>query len=149
MTEIAFYHLQKSPLETVLPRLLMRTLDSGKRAIVMAGSEERVETLTSALWTFDQDAWLPHGNKRDGRADEQPIWLTTVTENPNGATYLFLTDGVAADEVGAFERCFDLFDGNDPAAVEAARARWSALKAAGHTLTYWQQDERGAWKQRS
>jgi len=149
MTEIAFYHLQKSPLETVLPRLLIRTLDSGKRAIVLAGSEERVEHLTSALWTFDQDAWLPHGNKKDGRADEQPIWLTHTNENPNGASFLFQTDGVAADDLAVFERCFDLFDGNDPSAVDAARARWSTFKAAGHTLTYWQQDERGTWKQKS
>jgi DNA polymerase-3 subunit chi len=38
-----------------------------------------------------------------------------------------------------------MFDGNDPAAVAAARDRWRAAKAAGHALTYWQQTDRGGW----
>jgi DNA polymerase-3 subunit chi len=38
---------------------------------------------------------------------------------------------------------FDLFDGNNPAAVAAARERWRSAKSAGHTLTYWQQTETG------
>jgi DNA polymerase-3 subunit chi len=40
-----------------------------------------------------------------------------------------------------------MFDGNDPAAVEAARQRWSAAKSAGHSLTYWQQTGAG-WEKR-
>jgi len=36
-----------------------------------------------------------------------------------------------------------LFDGNDAEAVQRARAAWSAVKAAGHEATYWQQSERG------
>jgi DNA polymerase-3 subunit chi len=43
---------------------------------------------------------------------------------------------------------FDLFDGNDPVAVEAARERWRAAKAAGHTLTYWQQGTR-SWEKKA
>jgi DNA polymerase-3 subunit chi len=40
-----------------------------------------------------------------------------------------------------------MFDGNDEAALAAARARWKAAKEAGHTLTYWQQTEKG-WEKR-
>ena len=150
MAEIAFYHLQKSPLETVLPRLLQRTLESGKRALVIAGSAERVESLNAALWTFDPAAWLPHGSDKDGRPDDQPVWLTAQddkrsADNKNGAQFLFLTDGADVDDLGPYERCFDLFDGNDAMAVEAARTRWTRLKAAGHALTYWQQSETGQW----
>ena len=66
MTEIAFYHLEKSPLEQVLPKLLEKTLEAGKRALVLAGSEERVEALAGLLWTYSQGAWLPHGTDRGG-----------------------------------------------------------------------------------
>jgi DNA polymerase III subunit chi len=41
----------------------------------------------------------------------------------------------------------DLFDGNDEAALAAARRRWAAAKAAGHALSYWQQGARG-WEKK-
>ncbi len=153
MAEIAFYHLQKSSLDAVLPRLLLRTLDQGKRALVVAGSDERVENLTAMLWTFDPASWLPHGNAKDGRPEDQPVWLTAdvtnnVADNANSANFLFLTDGAEADPA-PFERCFDLFDGNDDAALAAARERWKKLREGGHTLTYWQQNERGAWEKKA
>lgn len=149
MTDIAFYHLQSSPLEAALPKLIAKTLEAGKRAVVMAGSVQRVEDLAGVLWTFDPDSWLPHGTNKDGDAAEQPVWLTVDDENPNGATFLFMTEGAAPSDIGGFERCFDLFDGNDDAAVEAARERWKAYKDAGHALTYWQQTDRGGWTQKA
>ncbi len=151
MTEIAFYHLESSPLERVLPKLLERTLEAGKRALVLAGSEARVESLNGLLWTYHQDAWLPHGSAADGDAAEQPVWLAAADAadaagNPNGAQFLFLTDGATSDRVADFERCFELFDGRDAAAIEAARGRWKAYQAAGHALTYWRQNDSGGWQ---
>lgn len=149
MTEIAFYHLQRSPLDRVLPKLLEKTLEQEKRAVVITGSAARAESLAGTLWTYDPDSWLPHGTARDGYAEDQPVWLTDADENPNGATFLFLTDGATSAQVAAFERCFELFDGNDPQAVEAARARWTSYKEAGHELTYWQQSDAGKWERKS
>src|SRR5512134_967484 len=146
MTDVAFYHLQTSTLETALPRLLEKTLAVGKRAVIMAGSAQRVEALALHLWTYDQAAWLPHGTAQDGAAEDQPLWLTDRDENPNGATFLFLTDGADSAHIDAYERCFDLFDARDTQAVEAARARWTARKSAGHAVTYWQQTDRGGWE---
>lgn len=148
MSEIGFYHLQKSPLERVLPKLLEKTLEAGKRAVVAAGSVERVEALNALLWTYGGGSWLPHGSARDGNAEDQPVWLTAGDDNPNGATFLFLTDG-RDGPVADFERCFELFDGNDEAAVQAARERWKAYKEAGHTLTYWQQTDAGGWEKKA
>lgn len=149
MARIDFYHLQQARLEDALPRLLERTLHAQKRALVVAGSEDRVEDLAMALWS-ERDTWVPHGSKRDGYVDEQPIWLTEQPdENPNGATYLFLCDGADSPLVGQMERTFDLFDGHDPDRVQAARQRWKAHRAAGHELHYWQQSDRGAWQKKA
>jgi hypothetical protein len=49
MTDLAFYHLQKSPLEVVLPKLLEKTLAAGKRAIVLVSSTDRAEALAAHL----------------------------------------------------------------------------------------------------
>ena len=143
MAEIGFYHLLTTPLDRALPRLLERARAQGYRIVVRAASRDRVEHLDAALWTYDEASFLPHGSARDGNPGGQPIWLTDRPENPNGANMLILVDGVEADDIAVFERCADMFDGNDEAAVIAARERWRQAKAAGHTLTYWQQTGSG------
>ncbi len=147
MAEIGFYHLTRATVGQALPQLLGRTLSAGRRAVVLCADEPKVAALDEALWAAREPDWLPHGTARDGDADLQPIWLTATDEAPNGATFLFLVDGAPAARLDRFERVFDLFDGNEPAQVEAARARWRAAKSAGHTLTYWQQGARG-WEKK-
>ncbi len=143
---VDFYHLQTSAVERALPQLLERVLAGGHRAVVMAASEDRIEVLANLLWTYDPNTWLPHGTLKDGFAADQPVWLTDREENPNGACMLVLTDGMASSRMADFERCLDLFDGNSVEATAAARERWSAAKAAGHELHYWQQTDSG-WKE--
>ncbi len=148
MTEVRFYHLTRSTLETALPQMLEKTLERGQRAVVRAGSQERVEALTSWLWTYRDRSFLAHGSAKDGRAEHQPIWLTDLEERPNGAQVLFLTDGAVSGRLEDYDLCAVLFDGNDEAALAAARAQWGGLKKAGHDLTYWQQDEQGRWEKK-
>jgi DNA polymerase-3 subunit chi len=148
MTEIGFYHLTRTPAEAALPLLLGRTLAAGERAVVLCRTEARLTALDEALWACAQPDWLPHGTARDGDADLQPIWLTIADEVPNGARFLFLVEGAETARIADFARVFDLFDGNDPEAVAAARLRWTAAKAAGHTLAYWQQGDRN-WERKS
>jgi DNA polymerase-3 subunit chi len=148
VAEIAFYHLLSTPLERALPRLLERAVGQGHRVVIQAGSPERVEHLNALLWSYDEAGFLPHGSARDGNATAQPIWLTHQAENPNNASILFLVDGVAADDLTGFARCIDMFDGNNPDAVEAARVRWRSAGASGHALAYWQQTEKG-WEKKA
>ena len=146
--EISFYHLTRATLEAALPRMLEKTLERGQRAVVRAGSAERVEALNGWLWTYKDRGFLPHGSAQDGHAALQPIWLTEKDERPNDAQVLFLTDGATSEELAAFERCAVLFDGNDETALAAARAQWTDLKESGHDLTYWQQDDQGRWERK-
>jgi DNA polymerase-3 subunit chi len=133
-----------------LPALLQKSIERGWRAVVQVGSEERVEALDAHLWSWRDDAFLPHGTWRDTTAHEQPILLTANAENPNGAVVRFLVDGAEMPgDVSAYDRVVLLFDGEDPEAVEAARARWSEAKIAGFDLTYWQADENGRWRRQA
>lgn len=145
MTEIRFYHLRTTALERALPQLLEKILVRGDRAVVLAGSRERVAALDDALWTYDDRSFLPHGTARDGFPEDQPIWLALQPENPNGARVLVLADGAVAD-VADWAMVLEIFDGNSEEAVVAARERWKAHKAAGHELTYWKQDDQGKWE---
>jgi len=149
MTEVLFYHLQEQPIEKVLPNLLERSLERGWRAVVQASSEDRIDALDAHLWTFSDDSFLPHGTDREATAAEQPVVLTVREDNPNGASVRFLIDGapVPAD-ASSYQRLVLLFDGGDPEAVAAARERWTAAKAQGFDVTYWQTDERGRWQRK-
>jgi DNA polymerase-3 subunit chi len=149
LTEILFYHLDRQPLERVLPELLEKCLDRGWRSVVQLGSEERCEAIDAHLWTYRDEGFLPHGTAKDGHAVAQPVWLTTRDDNPNGATVRFLADGAGLPDAASYARIVMLFDGNDNDAVDRARAAWTAVKAAGHEATYWQQSERGRWERKA
>ncbi len=146
MTEILFYHLQRQPLERVLPSLLERSYERGWRVVVQAASDERIDALDAHLWTYRDDNFLPHGTARESELALQPILLTTADHNPNGATVRFLIDGVAMPpDAKSYDRIVLLFDGEDDDAVATARARWNEAKAEGFEVTYWQPDEQGRW----
>ncbi|HXT82133.1 MAG TPA: DNA polymerase III subunit chi [Acetobacteraceae bacterium] len=147
MAAIGFYHLTRTALEEALAPLLGRTLAAGERAVILCPSSDQVAALDKALWAVKEPNWLPHGSAADGDAELQPIWLSTDTAAPNGARFLFVVGGALTDRLGAFERVFDLFDGNDADAVAAARERWKSARQEGHDLTYWQQGPRGWEKQ--
>ena len=150
MTEILFYQLKGQTPEQVLPPLLLKSLERGWRVVVQASSDERVEALDAHLWTWRDDAFLPHGTWRDAEAAEHPIVLTVNDENPNRATVRFLVDGAGmAADTSTYERIVLLFDGDDPDALDMARQRWTEAKARGAEVTYWQADEHGRWRRQA
>lgn len=147
--EALFYHLERQPLDRVLPSLVERTVERGWRAVIQAGSAERVQALDGLLWTYRDDGFLPHGTAADGAADRQPVFLTTGDDNPNGATVRFLVDGAVAADFKSYQRLVFLFDGRDAEALAGARAQWKAAKTAGCTATYWQQNTEGRWEKKA
>ena len=149
MTPVLFYHLERQPLEAVLPKLLTTSLERGWRVVVQAGSEDRAEALAQQLWVHDEESFLPHGTRADGYPDLQPVWITAEDENPNNANVRFYVDGAPVGEIEGLLRAVILFDGRDPDAVAAAREGWKRFRAAGHEVSYWQQDEQGRWQNRA
>ncbi|MCX5570536.1 DNA polymerase III subunit chi [Kaistia nematophila] len=149
MTEVLFYHLQQQPLEALLPGLLEKSLERGWRVVVEAGSAERCDQLDALLWTYSDDSFLPHGLWRDPEAAQHPILITPEAGNPNGANVRFLVAGASAGDLAGYARVVLMFDGNDPEALDSARASWKRVKAEGHDATYWQQSEQGRWQKKA
>lgn len=150
MTRIDFYHLQKTPLEQVLPRLTEKAYATKKRIKILVGTEERVEFINSLLWTYNEESFLPHGSKKDGFVEDQPIFISAGEENENGAALLILVDG-AEPEVSSlnnFERVLNIFDGNNEVALNNARTYWKEIKTQGFELHYWQQNMNGSFEQK-
>jgi len=144
--EFWFYHLERQPLQAVLPVLVEKTLARGWRALLRFSTPERLATIDSALWTYRDESFLPHGSARDGHADRQPAFLTLDDANPNGAAVLFLLEASEEREPERFSRVIRLFDGADEEAKALARTEWKRAKALGCEVSYWRQDASGAWK---
>lgn len=150
MAEILFYHLTQTPLERTLPDLLEKSLARGWRVLVKGGDAARLEFLDNVLWSYRDDAFLPHGKTGCDRAEDQPIYLTDGDEQPNNPDLLMLVDGAVfpVEKMVEFQRVCLLFDGNDPDAVAAARVEWKATVAANLPAKYWAQDG-GRWEQKA
>lgn len=147
MTELWFYHLERSELERALPPLLEKCLQRGWRALVRGGIAERLDQLDAVLWTYRDDSFLPHA--REGEAGRQPIWLSAAPGNPNAARIVFLIDGAEPGDVSGFERACIVFDGREEAALESARSRWKEAKEAGIDTAYWRESASGKWEKQA
>lgn len=148
MVQVNFYHISASPVEKVLPKLLEKVWGSGKKALVMAPTEERVEAINTLLWVYSTKVFLPHGSQKDGYEKEQPVFLSSTGNNPNEAIVLVVVEDAMPSQWDAFERCLYLFSEDNPGAVEKARQRWKQFKQQGCELVYWQQAAKGSWEKK-
>jgi DNA polymerase III subunit chi len=149
MAEVWFYHLERSPLDAVLPSLLEKSLERGWRALVRTTSAERVAALDDSLWSYRDDSFLPHGAVNHPDAELQPVLLAADDAVHGKRELLVLIDNASAGEIENHERVIFLFDGGDEAALNAARVQWQALKSRNVAVTYWQQNAQGRWEKRA
>lgn len=148
-SEVWFYHLTQWPLERALPPLLEKTLERGWRALVRAGSPERLEVLNEHLWSWSDDSFLPHGLASEDGSGGQPVLLTTEMTNDNAANVLFVVDQAETGDLSGFTRTILIFDGNDDNAMASARAEWRRAKENDVEVSYWQQSETGGFEKKA
>lgn len=147
---VLFYHLIQSAPEDTLAVNVPRALAQGWRVMVRGTDPGALDRLDGALWLKGgEDSFLPHGREGGPHDADQPVLLGQGLP-VNGARVLALVDGAGAEdaEIAAMERVWVLFDGNDPDRLQAARAQWKAMTAAGHTAQYWSEDS-GRWEKKA
>ncbi len=143
-----FYHLQRTTLERAVGPLLEKCLERGWRVLAVSPDSTRRAALDEALWTYDDQSFLPHGqSEAEGlQPDKQPILIAGKTDNANDAAVALLMDGVELPVDAKFERCMVMFDDGDGPTRQKAREQFKAAKDAGLTARYFQQSGRG-WKE--
>jgi DNA polymerase-3 subunit chi len=150
MTDILFYHLERQPLERVLPMLLEKTLERGWRALVRTLNADRVQVIDEFLWNYSDESFLPHAVDGEPEPEREPILVTHTLVESNRPNVLFLVDGSAfPDDASAYDRIVLLFDGNDETALNGARVAWKEIRARGLEGTYWQQNDVGRWEKKA
>ena len=146
MPEVWFYHLEKQPLDHVLPRIVSKAIERGLPLVIETTSQEHVTKISDMLWAAEDVAFLPHGFEGDGQGELQSVWLTSSTDNPNESKMRIFTHGAIPTDISMLSRVMLMFDGNDPQALDAARTEWKRHKADGQSVSYWRQDESGKWQ---
>lgn len=150
MTEIRFYHLQKTPLDQALPIILEKALQGGFRATIIVPDDDIKSSLDDWLWTYKEDSFLPHGCDDKDNAQQHPIVITTSADNNiNKSNMLVLTHGCTSDKIGEYKLCCEMLNGALPEQVSSARERWKGYKEKGYDITYWAQDDNGRWAQKA
>lgn len=148
MGSALFYHLTRSGPTQLLPVLIGKSLHAGWRIELRGRDRATQAALDENLW--QGDGFLPHGLAGGPHDARQPVLLTIEGQQAvNAPACVISLEGAAvtAEEVAALERVCILFDGNDPAALEGARAQWRVLKAAGAAAEYWS-EAGGRWERK-
>ncbi len=150
MGAVYFYHLTNSSLGQTLSQLLGRTLQNNWRVQLRSGQQNALARLDAQLWGGNNPQFLPHGISGGAHDADQPVLLTTDPENTNNAKALMLVHGAKTtpDEAIKYERISLVFNGNDEAELQAARAEWKALTDAGVAAKYWSQAS-GRWEMKA
>lgn len=150
MTDVLFYHLERQPLERVLPILVEKSLERGWRAAIRTGKPERVRDLDELLWTYAETSFLPHSNENDSDLATEPAVITTHDQFANAPHVVFLVERAAfPDDLSSFLRVVYMFDGRDDDALTEARTQWKEIRTKGLESTYWQQDDNGRWQKKA
>ena len=150
--QVSFYQITQGTIEQTLFKLLSKIYSLGKRVVVVAESEERVEHLNISLWTQGHGSFLPHGSMGDDAAADQPIWLTSFYENPNQASVLvslyntFSVEYMEQESKKGIERGLVLFVPSDTSQYQAAQQAWHHAQERNWATTLWLQTPTG-WLQ--
>lgn len=136
MPRADFYLIAKprflsEPLRLVC-ELARKAHDAGHNLLILARSEDQAEELDELLWSFDEDAYIPHqiaGMDEDD--DITPVLIAPPgVDTPSRPLLLNLRDEVAPPP---FERVLEVVPA-DPAARTPLRERWRQYQALGYTL---------------
>lgn len=140
--ELSFYQVKSENLVSSAVKLLEKIYNSEKRCIFYSPLEERVQLVDKSLWTFAKMAFIPHGDKSSGFSEQQPIYFTSVVDNPNKAKVLMSVDSFEYQNWGnEFEKVIFIFA--DQVQESKAHELFEDLKKQGENVNYWKQNPRG------
>lgn len=135
MARADFYLIQKErfredPLLLVC-ELAKRGYAANLPMLILARDSAQAEALDDLLWSFEDDAYLPHQIAGDDEDELCPILIATPEMDvPARPLLVNLRDGVPA---GTFDRVLEVVPA-DPSARGPLRERWKHYQSLGFEL---------------
>ena len=134
MTEIDFYVLgdpAAGTRELVACRLAAKAFSQGHRVLLHAADAAQAQALDDLLWTFRDDAFLPHATLA---ADPDAPVLIGWGEEPATLPYLLVNLAATVPAFfSRFERVAEIIS-DEPAVRDAGRERFRFYRDRGYSL---------------
>lgn len=134
MTEIAFHFNAPDKLSYVC-RLLRKAI-GGQARVVVVGTQEMLDTLDRALWSFAPTAFLAHCRAGDDAMvlRVSPIVLALDHETAPHHQVLVNLGGEVPPSFSRFERLIEIVSRDDAEDRNQARARWKHYADRGYAI---------------
>jgi DNA polymerase III subunit chi len=132
-TRIDFYVLESTLASDRLRfvcRLCEKAYQAGHRIFLLTNSASQSIELDKLLWTFKNDAFLPHNVLGDSQQAAAPIIIGTELPATGMEDLLINLDTDAPAEAGRFKRIAEVIDASDNIR-QAGRQRFSDYRAQG------------------
>lgn len=116
LTRVDFYLLENEPLLTpwsVACRLLEKAYHRGHRVFVYCANKQDAEHLDELLWTFKEDAFIPHNLQGEGPEPPPPVQIG-FAEEPKGFSDILLNMNITIPAYYTkFRRIIEIVDTKD------------------------------------
>ena len=147
MTQIIFYSTAPLQVEKTLFTLLEKSLEKGNKSLLLFKDKEKCLSINEQLWTYKQNAFLPHISEDDQIYDniDIPVYLSTKNENPFKAELLFSIDGFLPDNIDHFERVIIIIDVNDEILNEKYKNYYLDINKNFEDIVFYKSDDNGKW----
>ncbi len=136
MARVQFHEARGHRWELELCRQVEAALGRGERIYVWADSEAAARSLDELLWTFRDDAFVPHALWQGEASFPDPVAVGWRAGNPNGATLLVLARDAEPRDLRGFARVLDFAPVDVAPLADAARRRYRAFRAGGHAVEF-------------
>ena len=137
MPRADFYLIAKprfasQPLRLVC-ELARKACDANLPTLVLVRDTAQAEALDELLWSFDENAYIPHQIAGEDADEEEAVVLIAPpgVDIPQRPLVINLRDAAWLE---ACDRVLEVVP-DDPAAREPLRERWRQYKAAGYDLS--------------
>lgn len=136
MTCADFHEIRGPRWDLALCRQVQAAWEAGERVYVWADSEADARRLDELLWTFRDDAFVPHELWQGEPALDTPVAVGWRSGNPNRAGCVVLARDASPAEVEGFQRVVDFAPVDLPDRIGAARNRYRAFREAGLAVSF-------------
>lgn len=109
--QVVFYEIS-GELLSVITRLSEKLYESGEKALLLLGDEDKLKEADMKLWTYSKLSFIPHGSRFSvslDKADMCAIWLSTQIEFSNNPTVL-IHDGSNDEIKSSMENFIKIID---------------------------------------
>lgn len=136
MPRADFFEIRGPRWDLALCLQVQAAWEAGERVYVWADSEAEARRLDELLWTFRDDAFVPHDLWQGEAELDTPVAVGWRAGDPNDAACAVLARDTAPAELAGFERVVDFAPVDVPERIGPARNRYRAFREAGFRVSF-------------